>query len=86
MIARKLVEQRIAACVGILKQQSIYRWKGKVSDDEEYLLSIKTTRERFNSVRDAVLALHSYDVPEIIGIDISEGYTAYLDWISESVS
>ncbi len=86
IIARQLVEQRLAACVGILKQQSIYRWEGKVTDDDEYLLSVKTTRERFNAVRDAVLALHSYDVPEIISVSIAEGSAAYLDWISESVS
>lgn len=85
-IARQLVEKRLAACVGILTQQSIYRWEGKVTEDSEYLLTIKTTRERFDAVRDTVLAMHTYDVPEIISFDIAEGNTAYLDWISESVS
>ncbi len=85
-IARQLVEQHLAACVGIQTQQSLYRWENKVTEDNEYLLIIKTTRERFNAVKDAVLATHSYDVPEIISIDISEGYAGYLDWITESVA
>ncbi len=85
-IARQLVEQRLAACVGILTQQSLYRWEGKITEDSEYLLTVKTTHERYEAVRDAVLAMHSYDVPEIMSIDIVEGNAAYLDWISDSVS
>lgn len=85
-IACQLVEQRLAACVGILTQQSVYRWEGKITEDSEYLLTIKTTRERYEAVRDAILAMHSYDVPEIISIGIAEGNASYLDWISESVS
>lgn len=85
-IAYQLVEQRLAACAGILKQQSIYRWEGKVTEDAEYLLIIKTIREQFDAVRDTVLALHSYEVPEVISVDIQDGYVAYLEWISESVS
>jgi periplasmic divalent cation tolerance protein len=85
-IARRLIEQRLAACVGIQRQQSIYRWEGKIMEEGEFLLIIKTTRDQFNSVQAAVLAAHSYDVPEIISMDISMGYAGYLDWIAESVA
>ena len=85
-IALHLVEHRLAACVGIIDQSSIYRWKEKVTEDKESLLTIKTTRAKFNSIKDAILTLHSYEIPEIIGIDITEGSLKYLDWISNSVS
>ncbi len=84
-IARKLVEEGLAACVGLVKQNSVYRWKGQVIEDSEILLIIKTTKDQFSSLQDHVLRLHSYEVPEIISIDIENGYGAYLDWIAESV-
>jgi len=70
-IARRLVEQRLAACVGLIPQSSIYRWQGKVTEDEEYLLTIKTTRSCFAALREAVLSMHSYEVPEIISMATS---------------
>jgi periplasmic divalent cation tolerance protein len=84
-IARHLVANRLAACVGILRQRSIYRWETKVSEEDEYLLMIKTVSERFSALRDAVLAMHTYEVPEIVSIDLADGNPRYLDWISESV-
>jgi periplasmic divalent cation tolerance protein len=86
VIARQLVENRLAACVGIVAQQSVYRWEGKVTEDSEYLLIIKTTQDRFTSLQDAVLTMHSYELPEIISVSIAKGNAAYLDWISESVA
>ena len=85
-IARHLVKKGLAACTTILNQDSIYRWKGKIVEDTEYLLIIKTMQKRFEAVRDAVLALHSYEVPEVISIRILEGYAPYLNWLTESVS
>ena len=85
-IALHLVEHRLAACVGIIDQSSIYRWKEKVNEDKENLLTIKTTRAKFNSIKEAILTLHSYEIPEIISVNITEGYKKYLDWISSCVS
>jgi periplasmic divalent cation tolerance protein len=85
-IARALVERRLAACVNIVGSTcSVYRWKGEVVRDAEILLLIKTTADAFERVRDAIRALHSYEVPEIIALPIREGDPPYLDWIGANV-
>jgi len=85
-IARHLVEHQLAACVNIVPQmESIYRWQGKVESSQEWLLLIKTTAERFPAVRDAVLELHSYELPECIAISLEDGSAPYLEWIGQSV-
>lgn len=85
-IARHLVENQLAACVNILAQvESIYRWRGKVESAPEWLLLIKTSAARFPAVRDAIGALHSYDLPECIAIPIEDGSEPYLKWLADSV-
>ena len=86
-IARALVEGRLAACVNISSPiRSVYRWQGKLSDDEEVLLIIKTTRELFDPLRRAVEKLHSYQVPEVICLPVIDGAPNYLNWIGASVA
>ena len=85
-IAHALVERKLAACVNIVgPMQSVYRWKGAVDEAQEYLLLIKTGAEHFESVRDAIVSLHSYEVPEVIQLSFEDGLPAYLSWISESL-
>ncbi len=81
-IARALVEERLAACVNVVPGiRSIYRWQGSVADDAEWLLVAKTARSCFAALEARVRALHSYEVPEVIAIEIVEGSAPYLDWL-----
>jgi periplasmic divalent cation tolerance protein len=85
-IARHLVEAKLAACVNISQPiQSIYRWEGKIADDQEYLMLIKSTRELFDEVKAAVSKLHSYKTPEVICLPIIDGSRNYLAWMEESL-
>ncbi len=85
-IARHLVEAKLAACVNItLAVESIYRWKGKCTDDKEFLMLIKSTRGLFPQVKAAISKIHSYHTPEIICLPIIDGSRNYLQWLSDSV-
>ena len=84
-IARAVVERGLAACVNVLPQvTSIYRWKGALERDEERLLVMKTTADRFEALRQAVVELHPYEVPEVIALRIQAGHEPYLAWLDES--
>lgn len=83
-IARSLVEGRLAACVNLVSPvRSIYRWEGKICDEREWLLIIKTEQGRFEELEKEVKSLHSYSVPEIICLPIATGASSYLDWLEE---
>jgi len=83
-IAHALVEERLAACVNLVSPiRSIYRWEGKVWDEKEWLLIIKTRPGRFEDLEQRVKSLHSYSVPEIIALSIVKGAASYLDWLKE---
>jgi periplasmic divalent cation tolerance protein len=83
-IAHSLVDERVAACVNLVSPiHSIYRWEEKLCAEKEWLLIIKTGRERFEELEKKVKSLHSYSVPEIIGLPIVEGSSSYLDWLKE---
>lgn len=85
LIGHSLVQEKLAACTNIIpKMTSIYSWNNQIVKDEELLLVIKTKKELFDNVKNKILSLHSYDVPEIISIDIKEGSKPYLDWINEN--
>jgi len=86
-IAQALVQRRLAACVQEIgvPVRSMYRWKGRVESANEVLLLIKTSRKRFSAVSTLVKKLHSYEVPEIIALNIAAGSRDYLDWITSNV-
>jgi len=84
--ASQLVERRLAACVNIVDPiRSIYRWQGKLHDDPEYLLLIKTTVERARDLEAAFAELHPYDLPERVEIRIEGGSAGYLNWLCDQV-
>jgi periplasmic divalent cation tolerance protein len=83
-IAQSLVEERLAACVNLVSPvRSIYRWEGKICDEKEWILIIKTQKQRFEELEKKAKSLHSYSVPEIIALPIIEGSSSYLDWLEE---
>ena len=85
-LATALVEHRLAACVNIVNTiQSVYRWEGKVTTDRESLLIIKTPSNMVGRLREELVRLHPYDVPEVLSLDVNDGYVPYLDWIHTSV-
>ena len=86
-IANHLVEHRLAACVNILPGvRSIFRWKGQVSDDTEYLLLVKSVRERYDEVAAAIKALHAYELPEILAHPATIADAAFASWVVESTT
>jgi periplasmic divalent cation tolerance protein len=85
-IARRLIEEKLAACVNISQPiQSVYRWEGKIERSKEFLLFIKTKRDLFPQVRAEIALVHSYHTPEIICLPIIDGSPNYLQWVSDSV-
>ena len=81
-IAQSLVEKRLVACVNIIKDvQSVFRWKGKILDEKELLLIIKTRKKLYKNVEKEVKNLHAYEVPEIIALPIISGSKDYLYWV-----
>ncbi len=86
-IARALVEQRLAACVNLVGPiRSFFRWDGKLCDDREFLLIIKSSRRAFRELRRLVEKLHSYEVAEVICLPILEGSARYLAWMDDSLT
>ena len=85
-IATALVERGLAACVNVVPGVvSVYRWKGAVQREEERLLVIKTRTDRFEALREALVSLHPYEVPELVALAIESGHAPYLTWLDESV-
>ena len=85
-IARALVERRLAACVRMIDPiRSIYRWEGAVQDEAETLLIIKTTADRVQGIGSVLRELHPYQVPELLAVPVSDGSSAYLGWVVDSV-
>ena len=85
-LARRLVDERLAACVQIIGPiASVYRWKGEVSRDEETLVLIKTRRDRMEAIEALFRAAHPYEVPELIATPIVAGGASYLGWLAESL-
>jgi periplasmic divalent cation tolerance protein len=85
-IARALVGERLAACASVLPGMwSIYRWRGEVEDAEEVLLLAKTTRAMLPALQARLVALHPYELPELVAVEAAGGLPAYLGWIADNV-
>jgi len=84
-VATALIEERLAACVNRLPGiKSLYRWKGRVTHDDEILLLIKTSADLFDRLEKTIKTLHPHETPEIIAVPIVAGSAEYLRWIEDS--
>jgi periplasmic divalent cation tolerance protein len=86
MLARMLIDNRLAACVNVVPVHSYYRWHGEFCSEPEHLLIAKTTQEKADMVVAAIKAHHPYEVPEIIVLRVSSGHLPYLQWVQQEVS
>ena len=85
-IARLLINKKLAACCNVIPGLiSIYRWKGKMKEENEVLLYIKTSSRKYEQLEKEIKMIHSYSVPEIIAIPVVNASQAYLDWIIEMI-
>jgi len=80
-LAQALIERHLAACVQMLPIDSIYDWQGRIEETAEILLICKIKRTDYAEAEAAILALHSYETPEIVMVPIEAGLSAYLAWI-----
>jgi len=83
-LAEMLVSRQLAACVQVINIGSTYMWQGKMTQEAEFLLLIKTASHLYSEVEKIIVENHSYEIPEIIQIPIVQGLPAYLAWIDEN--
>jgi periplasmic divalent cation tolerance protein len=82
-VAKAVVDEKLAACANILPAlRSIYRWEGKIQDENEVLVLLKTRQAQYERLKARILGLHPYEVPEVLAIPVEQGNQPYLDWIA----
>lgn len=84
-IARAVLEEKIAACVNIIDAFSLFWWNGRVQEDREKLLVIKSREDMWDALKKKIKEIHSYELPEIIAVPIEYGLEDYLEWIDMAV-
>jgi len=85
-MARALVEEGLVACAHIFAIGSVYRWKGKLSDDREWALLLKTRAALYERVAERIRGAHPYELPAIVAFPITHGLPEYLAWIADSTA
>lgn len=86
LIADELVVRRHAACVNMIPVgRTVYRWQGRVFDDNEFLLMAKTTEEEYEKVEATIKELSTYELPEILAFEVKRGEASFLEWIAASL-
>jgi periplasmic divalent cation tolerance protein len=82
-LAKNVVGERLAACANLIPAlRSIYKWQGKVQDENEVLVLFKTRQQHYENLKSRILELHPYELPEVLAIPVEQGYAAYLDWLA----
>ena len=83
-IANQIVKKKLTACVNITKISSVYSWKGKIKNQDEYLALFKTTKKNQSTLKKELKKLHPYDVPEIAEINVESINQSYMKWLVDS--
>lgn len=83
-IATALVERKLAACVQITPIESVYQWQGETHNEQEYRVMAKTVSSRYAEVEAAIRELHTYDLPAIFAVQVTEVFAPYADWVAEN--
>jgi periplasmic divalent cation tolerance protein len=84
--AKLLVEKKLAACVQLLPIESIYSWQGEIHDENEVMLIIKSKTVLFNEIADTIKKIHTYDIPQIVQLPITDGLPEYLQWVRDNTN
>ncbi len=86
-ISKAILTSRLAACVNVIPGiQSMYQWKGKIVQEKEAMLVLKTTRLRYQKLEQKIKQLNPYEVPEIIAIPLIYGLSQYIEWVKREVA
>lgn len=85
-VANELIQNKIIACVNIIKITSTYSWEGKIENASEYLVIFKTTQTNKKTLKEKIQSTHPYQIPEIAEIDITSMNKSYLKWLAESTT
>ena len=86
-IAEQLVGEKLAACVSMMPSvQSVYRWQGTIEKASEVALMIKTTQQLFSALSEKLVAIHPYDVPELVAVPVVDGLPSYLQWVQDETA
>lgn len=80
-VVKTLLEKRLVSCCQLSNILSSYHWNGKIEESDEVLITMKSKKSLFKQIKQEILNIHSYDIPQIVAYDITCGYEAYLDWI-----
>ena len=85
-LAKSVVQERLAACANLLPAvRSIYLWQGKLQDENEVLVLLKTRQDQFERLKARILELHPYEVPEVLSVPVEQAHAAYREWIAKGV-
>ncbi len=84
-MSRIIIEEKLAACANILTDRSIYHWKGKIEDEDEVSVILKTDEDTYPALERRILELHPYEVPMIVALALQTGSKSYLAWLSKAL-
>jgi len=84
-LAKILITKQFAACIHFLPITSTYFWQNKIANSKEILLRIKTTKNSYDQIEKIIIANHNYEIPQILSIEINQGFEPYLNWIESNL-